>query len=142
MSLFLLLSRRYALFSFSNNIVVLFAESCLHQVSVWRLVHLFSFCTNAKLKQNVCFSFEDTFTGFSCDYWIIVGFYFLGPQEHLVKTRFGEVSVTVFGDKEKPALITYPDVALNCKFTVRNSWPIFFAFIRLMRATWPSMKYH
>lgn len=50
-----------------------------------------------------------------------MGFYFLGPQEHLVKTRFGEVSVTVFGDKEKPALITYPDVALNCKFTVRNS---------------------
>ncbi|RRT59453.1 hypothetical protein GW17_00010642 [Ensete ventricosum] len=40
-------------------------------------------------------------------------FYFFGPQEHLVKTRFGEVSVTVFGDKEKPALITYPDVALN-----------------------------
>ncbi|CAL9756096.1 unnamed protein product [Musa acuminata subsp. burmannicoides] len=36
-----------------------------------------------------------------------------GGKEHLVKTRFGEVSVTVFGHKEKPALITYPDVALN-----------------------------
>lgn len=48
MSLFLLLSRGYALVSFSNNIVVVFAESCLHQVSIGRLVHLFSFCTNAK----------------------------------------------------------------------------------------------
>ena len=27
----------------------------------------------------------------------------------------GLVSVVVYGDQEKPALITYPDVALNCK---------------------------
>jgi len=36
-------------------------------------------------------------------------------QEHHVKTCHGSVSVVVYGDQEKPALITYPDVALNCK---------------------------
>jgi hypothetical protein len=34
-------------------------------------------------------------------------------QEHHVKTCHGSVSVVVYGDQEKPALITYPDVALN-----------------------------
>ncbi|KAF3514569.1 hypothetical protein F2Q69_00009391 [Brassica cretica] len=34
-------------------------------------------------------------------------------QEHHVKTCDGLVSVVVYGDQEKPALITYPDVALN-----------------------------
>lgn len=38
-------------------------------------------------------------------------------QEHTVKTSHGYVSVTVFGDLDKPALITYPDLALNCKHT-------------------------
>ncbi|KAG6530380.1 hypothetical protein ZIOFF_012610 [Zingiber officinale] len=33
--------------------------------------------------------------------------------EHLINTRHGVVSVSVFGDHDKPALITYPDVALN-----------------------------
>ncbi|KAL0666388.1 hypothetical protein Bca4012_029092 [Brassica carinata] len=33
--------------------------------------------------------------------------------EHHVKTCDGLVSVVVYGDQEKPALITYPDVALN-----------------------------
>lgn len=36
-----------------------------------------------------------------------------GGKEHLIQTRCGFVSVSVFGDQEKPALITYPDVALN-----------------------------
>jgi protein NDRG1 len=31
-----------------------------------------------------------------------------------VKTSKGSISVFVCGDQEKPALITYPDVALNC----------------------------
>lgn len=31
-----------------------------------------------------------------------------------MKTSKGSVSVYVCGDQEKPALITYPDVALNC----------------------------
>lgn len=35
-------------------------------------------------------------------------------QEHRIETRHGSVSVAVFGDPEKPALVTYPDVALNC----------------------------
>lgn len=36
-------------------------------------------------------------------------------QEHLVKTCHGYVSVAVIGDQDKPALVTYPDLALNCK---------------------------
>jgi len=30
-----------------------------------------------------------------------------------VRTRCGSVTVAVYGDEDKPALITYPDVALN-----------------------------
>ncbi|KAL8063218.1 hypothetical protein ABFX02_01G014200 [Erythranthe guttata] len=37
----------------------------------------------------------------------------LAGKEHIVKTGHGCVSVSVFGDQEKPALITYPDLALN-----------------------------
>ncbi|XP_057477701.1 protein NDL2-like [Actinidia eriantha] len=37
----------------------------------------------------------------------------LGGKEHLVKTSRGSVSVVVLGDLDKPALVTYPDVALN-----------------------------
>ncbi|XP_031285244.1 protein NDL2 [Pistacia vera] len=34
-------------------------------------------------------------------------------KENLVKTSHGLVSVTVYGDQDKPALVTYPDLALN-----------------------------
>ncbi|KAI3728124.1 hypothetical protein L6452_16754 [Arctium lappa] len=34
-------------------------------------------------------------------------------KEHLVKTTNGYISVAIFGDPDKPALITYPDLALN-----------------------------
>ncbi|TYH12956.1 hypothetical protein ES288_A06G106900v1 [Gossypium darwinii] len=37
----------------------------------------------------------------------------LGAKEYLVKTRCGMVSVALFGDQDKPALVTYPDLALN-----------------------------
>ncbi|XP_075508265.1 protein NDL2-like isoform X1 [Primulina tabacum] len=37
----------------------------------------------------------------------------LAGKEHIVKTSCGSVSVSVFGDQDKPALITYPDLALN-----------------------------
>ncbi|XP_031118205.1 protein NDL2-like [Ipomoea triloba] len=37
----------------------------------------------------------------------------LAGKEHIVKTGHGSISVTVFGDQDKPALITYPDLALN-----------------------------
>lgn len=40
----------------------------------------------------------------------------LGGKECVVKTSRGSVSVFVCGDQEKPALITYPDVALNYSF--------------------------
>ncbi|KAK4485900.1 hypothetical protein RD792_008551, partial [Penstemon davidsonii] len=33
--------------------------------------------------------------------------------EHVVKTGHGSISVAVFGDQDKPALLTYPDLALN-----------------------------
>ncbi|XP_051181431.1 protein NDL2 [Lolium perenne] len=36
-----------------------------------------------------------------------------GGKDHLVRTRCGSVSVAVYGDQEKPGLITYPDVVLN-----------------------------
>lgn len=34
-------------------------------------------------------------------------------QEHIVRTGRGSVSVIVYGDRDKPALVTYPDLALN-----------------------------
>ncbi|PON76698.1 NDRG [Parasponia andersonii] len=37
----------------------------------------------------------------------------LGGKEHLIKTCRGYVSVAVIGDQDKPALVTYPDLALN-----------------------------
>ena len=42
-------------------------------------------------------------------------------QEYLVPTSFGPVSVVVCGDQDKPALITYPDVGLNCKLSSSSS---------------------
>ncbi|KAL4583947.1 hypothetical protein LXL04_008533 [Taraxacum kok-saghyz] len=43
---------------------------------------------------------------------IDMGTRFLGGKEHVVKTSSGFVSVAIYGDQEKPALITYPDLAL------------------------------
>lgn len=39
--------------------------------------------------------------------------FLLGGKEHIVRTSHGCASVIVCGDQEKPALVTYPDVALN-----------------------------
>ncbi|XP_020265196.1 pollen-specific protein SF21-like isoform X1 [Asparagus officinalis] len=36
-----------------------------------------------------------------------------GGKDHLVQTSHGLLSVAVYGDQDKPALITYPDLALN-----------------------------
>ncbi|KAJ1691110.1 N-MYC downregulated-like 3 [Rhynchospora pubera] len=36
-----------------------------------------------------------------------------GGKEHYIHTHHGPVSVAVYGDHDKPALITYPDIALN-----------------------------
>ncbi|XP_073150211.1 protein NDL1-like isoform X1 [Henckelia pumila] len=38
---------------------------------------------------------------------------YLGGKEHIVRTGHGPVSVIVYGDQDKPALVTYPDLALN-----------------------------
>ncbi|XP_074327008.1 protein NDL2-like isoform X4 [Apium graveolens] len=37
----------------------------------------------------------------------------LTGKDYLIKTSHGSVSVAVFGDQDKPALVTYPDLALN-----------------------------
>ncbi|KAK9052823.1 hypothetical protein SSX86_029453 [Deinandra increscens subsp. villosa] len=36
-----------------------------------------------------------------------------GGKEHLIETAKGLISVAICGDPDKPALITYPDIALN-----------------------------
>ncbi|OEL13194.1 Pollen-specific protein SF21 [Dichanthelium oligosanthes] len=36
-----------------------------------------------------------------------------GGKEHHIQTNHGPVSVAIYGDHDKPALITYPDIALN-----------------------------
>ena len=36
-------------------------------------------------------------------------------QKHEVTTSFGPISVLVCGDRRKPALVTYPDVGMNCE---------------------------
>ncbi|KAM1605486.1 hypothetical protein ACFX1Z_026333 [Malus domestica] len=38
---------------------------------------------------------------------------YLSGKEHFIRTGRGSVSVIVYGDQEKPSLITYPDLALN-----------------------------
>ncbi|XP_071737260.1 pollen-specific protein SF21-like [Rutidosis leptorrhynchoides] len=40
----------------------------------------------------------------------------LNGKEHIIRTGCGSVSVTVYGDQEKPPLITYPDLAQNRLF--------------------------
>lgn len=46
-------------------------------------------------------------------YYPLLIFY---DQEHVVRTGSGSVSVIVYGDPNKPALVTYPDLALNREF--------------------------
>ncbi|RRT49049.1 hypothetical protein B296_00016433, partial [Ensete ventricosum] len=48
------------------------------------------------------------------------------PQEHHVLTSHGPISVAVYGDLEKPALVTYPDVALNRKLDYITFFKHFF----------------
>lgn len=52
----------------------------------------------------------------SVDALLIPRFSVILTQEHIIKSRRGSVSVVVYGDRSKPALVTYPDVALNRKF--------------------------
>ena len=58
------------------------------------------------------FNFGTLFSFFLCLSYIHFGLPF---QEHHIRTGCGTVSVIVYGDPDKPALITYPDLALNCK---------------------------
>ncbi|KAK6927295.1 NDRG protein [Dillenia turbinata] len=44
---------------------------------------------------------------------IDIGTISLAGKEFVLKTRCGSVSVYVIGDHDKPALVTYPDLALN-----------------------------
>ncbi|CAA6666102.1 unnamed protein product [Spirodela intermedia] len=64
------------------------------------------------------------FLTFSCENFhkLIHFINFLMPviftQEHIVQTSFGLVSVVIYGDQDKPALITYPDIALNREYVL------------------------
>lgn len=57
-----------------------------------------------------------------------LAFSYFDIQEHIIKTAHAYVSVAVFGDQDKPALITYPDLALNCKKTKLNSHKLYHWF--------------
>jgi len=72
----------------------LFFEHFSH-VRIWYLIKSsnLDFCT--------LFSFHHSF-------WIAF-------QEHHIRTGCGSVSVIVYEDPDKPTLITYPDLAPNCK---------------------------
>ena len=98
----------------------------------WR--HLFSDNTDIcdwKLLWYILLMISSNFVSFSCWFiWFNFCFKFLVcwvlclwcdlytfPQEHHIRTGRGTVSVIVYGDQEKPALITYPDLALNREFS-------------------------
>ena len=49
-------------------------------------------------------------------YYLTCFFLSLFIQEHHIQTNYGPVSVAVYGDHDKPALVTYPDIALNRKY--------------------------
>ncbi|KAM7515515.1 hypothetical protein LguiA_005098 [Lonicera macranthoides] len=36
-------------------------------------------------------------------------------KENIVRTCHGPISVIAYGDQDKTSLLTYPDLALNCK---------------------------
>lgn len=36
-------------------------------------------------------------------------------EESFVKTRYGQIFVTIQGQQGKTPIITYPDIGLNCK---------------------------
>lgn len=87
------------------------------------LNHVHSFCLPVFNFQDVPIgNMESFFLTFSCEIFhkLIHFINFLLPviftQEHIVETSFGSVSVVVYGDQDKPALITYPDIALNREY--------------------------
>lgn len=43
----------------------------------------------------------------------------LKEESEYVKTRYGNVFVTIQGDRSKTPFITFPDLGLNCKPFVR-----------------------
>jgi hypothetical protein len=42
--------------------------------------------------------------------------FYLSIQEHHIQMNHGPISVAMYGDHDKHALVTYPDIALNCKY--------------------------
>ncbi|CAL5372627.1 unnamed protein product [Camellia sinensis] len=41
-------------------------------------------------------------------------------MQHIVRTAHGPVSVIVYGDQDKPALLADPDLALNPEIPIQN----------------------
>ncbi len=50
-----------------------------------------------------------------CKYWLSLLLLPWNKQRHYVPTTSGPISVVVCGDQDKPALLTYSDVGLNCE---------------------------
>ncbi|KAK6147757.1 hypothetical protein DH2020_018669 [Rehmannia glutinosa] len=61
---------------------------------------------------SVCLDVETIYLG-GKSLVVALSILFLLPVEHIVRTGSGSVSVIVYGDPDKPALVTYPDLALN-----------------------------
>lgn len=38
----------------------------------------------------------------------------LPEESHFVKTRYGQIFVTIQGNRSKTPIVTYPDIGLNC----------------------------
>jgi len=92
--MFCLIQERGSAFSSLIWYFKLFFEHFSH-VRIWYLIKSsnLDFCT--------LFSFHHSF-------WIAF-------QEHHIRTCCGSVSVIVYEDPDKPTLITYPNLAPNCK---------------------------
>jgi hypothetical protein len=68
-----------------------------------------------------------------------------------VTTRCGPVSVVVYGDEDKPALVTYPDVGLNCmcfNISLGDYWEAYYVdlslpcLLVLLWQTCPASRYY
>lgn len=96
---------------------------------IWKLLLLLLRVFFSKIRWYLSiYNFFDGFLKLGFLYWFMLVLFFIplawqlvfNPttfsilmQEHTVRTGQGSVSVIVYGDQDKPALLTYPDLALN-----------------------------
>lgn len=72
-------------------------------------------CFQVLMAFSISWKISALFVLFSCSYLSVSNVFVTNFQEHHVPTGRGSVSVIIYGDQDKPALITYPDLALNRK---------------------------